>query len=81
MIPEQTLRVNIREYRHECDILHHRPTYTGLGRRLGVSRQTISNVVHGYYDGLHRYSDKPRGSRAIDNKYFGMVRALYDRKK
>lgn len=81
MIPEQTLKVNIREYSQECDILHHRPTYAELGRRLGVSRQTISNVVHGYYDGLHRYSDKPRGSRAIDNKYFELVRGLYDRKR
>ena len=76
MIGTEELQKRVAGYMQGCLDRQKEPTYTGLAFILGVSGQTISNVVTGTFNG-HRYTDKPHTTRCIDNDDFDIIRALF----
>lgn len=76
MIDTITLQVQVDGYKERCKHACCRPTYQGVGKVLGISSSTISNVIHGRYNG-HEYTDTPHATRCIDNDDFEVVKALF----
>ena len=76
MITTIELENKVRTYKDNCTKHNHEPTYNGLSNVLGVSHQTIANVVHGTYNGK-QYTDKPHITRCIDNNDFELIKELY----
>lgn len=76
MIRTEELQKRVSIYRDWCLDRQKEPSYMGLGFVLGVSGQTIRNVVTGTFNG-HRYTEKPHSTRCIDNHDFGIIRALF----
>lgn len=71
------LQTSITDYKRICELEHKKPTYNGLGTYLGISGQTIRNVVSGYYKGNMTYTDRPHVNRCIYNDDFEIVRSLF----
>ena len=77
MIASQELHERVAKYRQGCLDHQKEPTYIGLGFVLGVSGQTIRNVVTGTFNG-HQYTEKPHISRCVNNSDFDLIRALFE---
>lgn len=77
MITTTTLVQKVNDYEQVCQEKNRVPTYNGLGRYLGISGMTISNVVRGYYKGSLEYTTNPSISRCIDNGDFDIVRNVF----
>lgn len=78
MINTTILQNGVQIYRERCRLTNKRPTYSGLALMIGTSSQTISNVVHGNYNGGHEYTDTPHATRCIDNADFELVKGLFE---
>jgi len=76
MIDTTTLQLKAKEYQDRCKTTNRKPTYKGMGKVLGISDRTVSNVVHGYFNG-HRYTDKPCATRCIENEDFEIIKGLF----
>lgn len=76
MIDSVKLQKLVCEYKNECDKGQRYPTYCGLAKRLKISKQTISNVNKGQYNGKP-YKEKEGARRCIANTDFELIRALY----
>ena len=79
MITTPTLVQKVTDYEQSCREKNRVPTYNGLGRWLGISGQTIRNVITGYYKGGLEYTIHPSISRCIDNGDFEIVRGLFNK--
>lgn len=77
MIQTRELEKTVSRYRQNCRYRHIEPSYIGLGRCLGCSGTTISNVIHGKFNG-HSYTERPHSTRCIDNNDFELIRELFD---
>ena len=60
-------------YLNECK---GQPTRQGLADYLGISHQTISNVINGRFNGFI-YTPKPHITRVFANKDFDIIRQLF----
>ena len=78
MIETTKLYDGIEQYKELCQRVNRTPTYKGLALILNISPQTISNVVHGTFNGGHEYTDTPHAKRCIDNNDFDAVKGLFD---
>jgi len=78
MINTTTLVQKVNDYEQNCIQKKRTPTYNGLGRWLGISGQTIRNVITGYYKGDLTYTTNPSISRCIDNDGFPVIRGLFN---
>lgn len=78
MINTTKLIQTVQNYRELCKTTHKRPTYYGISHALGVSPQTVSNVVHGTFNGGHEYSCNPAPTRCIDNADFEILTGLFE---
>lgn len=76
MVDSEILQNVTNGYRERCKRTNHRPTYKGLALMIGISDTTISNVVHGLFNG-HEYTDKPHATRCIDNNDFEVIQGLF----
>ncbi len=76
MINTELLELKIKMYMLECHNMSSRPTYKGIGKILGISESTISNVVHGFFNG-HPYTSKPHVNRCINNQDFKIIRNIF----
>lgn len=77
MIDTTILQTKLHTYFDNCQNLSIKPTFEGVGRLLGTSGKTISNVVHGHFNGKE-YTDTPHATRCIDNADFEVVKGLFD---
>lgn len=77
MINTTILVQTVQNYHKSCISTHKRPTFSGLSAALGVSPQTVSNVVHGSYNGGIEYSKTPAPTRCIDNADFPVIVGLF----
>lgn len=78
MINTEELTKAVRRYRERCRTANTQPTYKGMGIVLGVSSQTIGNVVHGTFNG-RQYTERPAATRIIANSDFEIVQGLFNR--
>lgn len=76
MINTLELEKTVSRYRQTCRYRQKAPTFIGLGRCLGCSGMTISNVVNGTFNG-HDYTERPAATRCIDNNDFELIRDLF----
>ena len=77
MINTTTLVTKVTDYERNCTEKNITPTYNGLGRWLGISGQTIRNVITGYYKGGLEYTTNPSITRCIDNSGFELIRSVF----
>ena len=77
MIDSTTLNTKISRYIEQCKIRHCKPTFKGIGNALSISGQTVSNVVHGTFNGK-RYTERPHSTRIIANSDFEILQGLFD---
>ena len=77
MIRTEILQEKVGLYRQRCFFDCHKPTFCGLGRALGISRMTVSNVARGRFNGKE-YTDKPSATRCIDNADFKVIQGLFE---
>ena len=77
MYDTTTLITMVNGYIKQCEAGKRKPTYKGMGNVLGVSNQTIANVVHGAFNGK-RYTEHPHSTRVIDNNDFQILQRLFD---
>lgn len=73
MYDSDTLNELVTDYMNHCNC---EPTRKGLAIWLGVSHQTISNIINGTYNGFF-YTNTPHVNRIVDNKDFWIVRSLF----
>jgi len=55
-------------------------TRQGLADYLGISHQTITNVINGRFNGFI-YTPKPHINRIVDNKDFYIIRQIFEPEK
>ena len=77
MIDTSTVRKQVNRYREYCRRNNRKPTYKGLGTVLGISTATVSNVIHGHFNGM-AYTNKPAVTRCIDNPDFEVIQGLFE---
>lgn len=77
MINTTTLVQKVNDYEQNCIQKNRVPSCNGLGRWLGISGQTIRNVITGYYKGGLEYTIHPSISRCIDNNDFDIIRSVF----
>lgn len=77
MIDTLELTQAVRSYRERCRTANRQPTYKGIALDLGVSSQTVANVVHGIFNG-RRYTEHPHTTRIIGNADFEILQSLFD---
>ena len=77
MINTTELQNGVQIYLERCRTENRKPSYTGLALMIGTSSQTISNVVHGTFNGGHEYTATPHPNRCIDNNDFELVQGLF----
>lgn len=73
MYDSDTLNDLVTDYMKHCN---NEPTRQGLADWLGVSHQTISNIINGTFNG-YCYTTTPHVNRIVDNKDFWIVRSLF----
>lgn len=78
MINTTTLLSKVTDYEQNCKEKNITPTCDGLGKWLGISGQTIRNVITGYYKGELEYTTNPSISRCIDNQDFYIIRSVFE---
>lgn len=76
MIITDILEQTTKDYLEKCKRAHHKPTYKGMGKALGISGHTIGNVIKGKYNGIP-YGNKPSAKRCIDNKDFEILQEVF----
>lgn len=67
----------VQRYNEHCQVSGTAPTFTGFSAVVGTSRQTVSNAVHGTYNGT-KYGDIPSARRCFDNSDFPLIRSVFD---
>lgn len=77
MIDTLELTQAVRSYRERCRTANRQPTFRGIALDLGVSGQTVANVVHESFNG-RRYTEHPHTTRIIDNADFDILQSLFD---
>lgn len=77
MINTTVLQRVVNEYDKKCFERNRKPSYHGLGNELGITGQTIRNIVTGIYKDNKPYTDKPHITRCIDNDDFCIIRDLF----
>ena len=77
MYDSTTLTTMVNGYIKQCEVMKSKPTFKGMGNWLGVSGMTISNVVHGAFNGK-QYTEHPHTTRIIDNNDFQILQRLFD---
>ena len=76
MMNSRELEKRVSRYRQNCRYRHREPSYIGLGKCLGCSGMTISNVVNGHFNG-HDYTERPHSARCFDNNDFELIRRIF----
>lgn len=66
----------VQRYNKHCRLSGAAPTYTGFSAMAGTSRQTVSNAVHGTYNGTE-YGNNPSARRCFDNNDFPLIRSVF----
>lgn len=77
MINTTKLQTVVSEYDKKCIELNIKPTHRGLGNELGITGQTVRNIVTGIYKDGKPYTTTPHITRCIDNEDFSIVRDLF----
>lgn len=77
MIDKELVNLKTKLYWIFCLKKDKKPTYRGLAHALGVSESTISNVVHGFFNG-HKYTNTPHIRRCIDNSNFEIIKHIFE---
>lgn len=77
MINTTVLQQIVNEYDKKCFEHHRKPSYKGLGTELGITGQTVRNIVTGIYKDGKPYTTTPHITRCIDNEDFSIVRDLF----
>jgi len=80
MIDTKTLETEIQGYNETCRRTNHRPTYKGLATLIGISDTTISNVIHGHFNG-NEYTNTPHKTRCIKNADFEIIRSIFTKEE
>ena len=76
MINTTKLVQTVQRYHESCISTQKRPTFKGLSTALGISPQTVSNIVHGTFNG-NLYTENPAPTRCVDNNDFEIVMGLF----
>ena len=77
MISTTELQEKVSCYQNHCRMNHIPVSYNGISELLGISRMTVSNVVHGSYNGK-RYGSRPHATRKINNSDFKILQELFE---
>lgn len=81
MINSESVARICTEYVECCIQNGEHPTFSGMGKRLGVSGNTIRHIVTGFYKWNQAYTDKPHASRCVRNDDFIVIRSVFERAK